>query len=119
MMEQLKEYGMQTGAFLQATVLPSITKSKSELQKLFEKKLATLQFSDIDFRPNSITPLLACKAVIGLIVTRFIVVSIYRLYFHPLRKFPGPVLARITNLYSLYFDVCGPSIPGQDLLDHY
>ncbi|KZL67682.1 benzoate 4-monooxygenase cytochrome P450 [Colletotrichum tofieldiae] len=27
---------------------------------------------------------------------------IYRLWLHPLAKYPGPLLARITNLYSAY-----------------
>ncbi len=29
-------------------------------------------------------------------------IVIYRLYFHPLAKYPGPFWARITNLYDFY-----------------
>ncbi|KAE8369043.1 cytochrome P450 [Aspergillus caelatus] len=44
---------------------------------------------------------------IGLFTTLsyLVVRSIYRLYFHPLSKFPGPKLAALTHLYEFYYDV--------------
>ncbi|KAF3939249.1 hypothetical protein ABW19_dt0203342 [Dactylella cylindrospora] len=33
----------------------------------------------------------------------FILITIYRVYFHPLAHIPGPFLAKITDLYSAYY----------------
>ncbi|KAE8422352.1 cytochrome P450 [Aspergillus pseudocaelatus] len=43
-------------------------------------------------------------ALMGLI-SYLIVISIYRLYSHPLRNIPGPRLAAATHLYEWYYDL--------------
>lgn len=45
-------------------------------------------------------------AALGLGFLAYILLrSVYRLYFHPLRKIPGPKLAAITHGYEFYYNV--------------
>lgn len=44
-------------------------------------------------------------AAIVALLSYLIVQTIYRLYFHPLSKFPGPKIAAIGRFYEFYFNV--------------
>jgi cytochrome P450 len=41
---------------------------------------------------------------LALVVSYLVSTSIYNLFFHPLRSFPGPKLAAATHFYEFYFD---------------
>ncbi|OAG01866.1 cytochrome P450 [Paraphaeosphaeria sporulosa] len=49
--------------------------------------------------------LLSWKTAAAVLVVYFASLAFYRLYLHPLAKFPGPKLAAITRWYELYYDV--------------
>lgn len=41
----------------------------------------------------------------GILIVHRICVVLYRLYFHPLKEFPGPKLAAASTLYRAYYQV--------------
>ncbi len=61
--------------------------------------LVVLYLEHFDFvRAAVLTSLFAPSYFVGLYTS----ITIYRLFFHPLRRFPGPFLCRLSNLYHMW-----------------
>lgn len=59
-------------------------------------------YQSVILAAGSLTASYITLAVTSLVLVFLLTASLYRLYFHPLSKHPGPLLARLTPLPDLY-----------------
>lgn len=85
-------------------------------------RLALFSFRFPNAHPWSLQRALAFELLSTLltILTLFLSIALYRLFFHPLNRYPGPRIAKLTSLWRLYNRACRKEAwVHRDLHDRY
>jgi hypothetical protein len=85
---------------LSTTPTPRHTTSQSFGDFLLDDFAASIMMSSPVFSPYNLSIVALASWLLYSLVG-----GIYRLYFHPLAKFPGPKLAALTSWYEFYHDI--------------
>lgn len=112
-MPQLSEYATPCVAFLTGVVLHQAVFIHGEWDEETAKIISVVALSNIVapigvtyFFPEQYSILSAVALIASLtaliIAGVFTSVAVYRLFFHRLNRFPGPILARLSNFYPTY-----------------
>ena len=59
----------------------------------------------MSFIPDSFASYLSIQALAAAVIAWILYIAVSRLFLHPLKSFPGPRLAAVTELYAAYFEV--------------
>lgn len=54
---------------------------------------------------ESLSNVISWQSIVATIIFYYVTLGLYRLYLHPLARFPGPKLAALTRWYEGYYDL--------------
>ncbi|RDL30847.1 uncharacterized protein BP5553_10192 [Venustampulla echinocandica] len=91
-------------------ILPKVSLWKSSPSQLTEMPLVAAVLSKAFMYKSSLPTFLftegflwmALKATISALILKLIITCVYRIFFHPFAKYPGPWTAKVSDFYAAY-----------------